>query len=117
LENKAELFHFILRRKMIRIRNRVRKSDLKGKINRVPIEVVQKMCERQIEQGNKFDPSVFAENVRHSARKGGFDWYRTPEGHQFWETVVLFRNFTKFHNRYPKETFTERMFKFFKPAR
>lgn len=38
---------------------KVKQSDLIGDIAGLPIEVVQKMCEEQVNQGNKFDVSVF----------------------------------------------------------
>ena len=43
---------------------KVKQSDLIGDIKGFPIEVVQKMVERQVEQGNKADVTVFQKKIR-----------------------------------------------------
>ena len=77
---------------------KVKQSDLKGAIKDFPIEVVQKMVERHIEQyGNaniefkdKFDVL------------GYFAWKDTIEGFDFWKNVIEDKDFDVFFKRYPK---------------
>lgn len=52
----------------------VKKGDLKGDIENFPIEVVQRMVECQVEQGNKADVKVFQYSKSSCQSNGGFDW-------------------------------------------
>ena len=83
---------------------KVNKSHLKGEIKVFPIEVVQRMCEHQVEQGNKFNSEVFANKISSTIDDGGFDWERTNEGYCFWFNVIYRKNFELFFNKYPKVT-------------
>lgn len=74
------------------------KGDLKG----FPVEVVEKMLERQVEQGNERDVRVFEEYKYCGKIMGGFRWKDTQEGDSFWNDV-LDENFELFFQRYPKE--------------
>ena len=81
---------------------KVKQSDLKGQIKDFPIEVVQKMVEKQVHQGNKADVKVFQESKRASYPCGGFDKDRTKEGTVFWKEVIVDGNFSQFFKKYPK---------------
>lgn len=74
----------------------------KGDIAGFPTEVVEKMLERQVEQGNERDVRVF-EICRHAGRhQGGFSWSLTIERDYFWDQVSFYKNFSLFFERYPK---------------
>lgn len=83
---------------------RVTPQDLKGEIKGFPVEVVQKMCERQVTHGSKFNPSVFEHDYCASSESDGFDWDNTIEGIGFWHDVLIEHNFGTFFKKYPKET-------------
>lgn len=85
----------------------VKHSDLIGEISNFPIEVVQKMVERQYEQKGFCDVSVFQIDKINGSR--GFCWCRTIEGGYFWGSVIN-GEWNTFFDRYPtlhhKCTFT-----------
>lgn len=74
----------------------------KGELKGFPKEVVDKMLERQVEQGNKKDISVFEIGAIFGVEEKGFTWEDSPEGHCFWSEVILDGNFGLFFDRYPK---------------
>jgi hypothetical protein len=71
-----------------------------------PIEIVDKIIERQVEQGNEPDLAVFQRNICRNKRNGGFDWEDTVEGASFWYEVINKERFDVFFEKYPhyKET-------------
>lgn len=75
----------------------------KEKLEGFPEEVVEKMLERQVEQGNKRDVSVFECHKSASINSGGFYWSESEEGNSFWEEVISNKNFDVFFERYPKK--------------
>jgi len=81
---------------------KVKQEDLIGQIEGFPIEVVQRMVECQVEQGNVADVSVF--QIKHGSSEilGGFDWSKTKEGNAFWFDIIEDENFGIFFKRYPK---------------
>lgn len=81
---------------------RVMESDLIGDLKGFPIEVVERIVEYQVYQGNKADVSVFSEDLTRDKACGGFDWEDTKEGFVFWESVIDYKNFDLFFERYPK---------------
>lgn len=83
---------------------KVKESDLIGKIQKFPIEVVQRMCECQVEQGNKFDPNVFSRDICAGKYEGGFNWDLSCEGDDFWSIVILGKKFNIFFEKYPRVT-------------
>ncbi|MGL5980180.1 MAG: hypothetical protein ACRCZY_04740, partial [Phocaeicola sp.] len=85
------------------MKNKVTKDDLKGEIKDFPIEVVQRMCECQVEQGNEFNPSIFAKNKAADKSDNGFYWSDTDEYRFFWDSVIAETSFYLFFERYPKE--------------
>jgi hypothetical protein len=83
---------------------KVEQSDLIGAIADFPIEVVEKMIERQVEQGNKPDVKAFHKYSANDAADGGFDWKNTIEGEMFWHEVIGLNEFSAFFEMYPKDT-------------
>jgi hypothetical protein len=77
---------------------KVTENDLKGQIGNFPIEVVQKMVERQVEQNGKPDISVFQKSSF-----SGFLWRDTIEGCDFWNEVISNKDFDLFFEKYPKK--------------
>ena len=76
-------------------------SDLKKDIADFPLHIVQAMCEEQVKQGNKFDPEVFAMDVFASKHSGGFSWGYTEQGFDYWENLIVEKNFAETHyNKY-----------------
>jgi hypothetical protein len=75
----------------------------KGQLEGFPREVVEKMLERQVEQGNKRDVKLFESFAERSKYVGGFKWHGTREGQEFWGKVIVRRDFDLFFERYPKE--------------
>ncbi len=71
-----------------------------------PIEIVDKMIERQVEQGNNSNYVVFQVNACNNKRNGGFNWEDTVEGESFWYEVIGKKRFDLFFEKYPhyKET-------------
>ena len=78
------------------------KKDLIGDLENFPIEVVEKMLEKQYKQVNKKDITVFQAYKCSEAQHGGFNWQDTIEGHDFWRDVIRKENFDRFFERYPK---------------
>lgn len=79
----------------------VKPEDLKGMIEGFPIEVVQKMVDCQVEQGNKADVTIFQKDYDTPEPFGGFNWDRSVEGYDFWYDVTSERNFDLFFKKYP----------------
>ena len=76
---------------------KVTEKDLIGDIKDFPIEVVQKMLERQVEQGNEENVQVFQ-----IIALDGFDWSTSEEGLTFWKEVIIQKNFDFFFKKYPR---------------
>lgn len=80
----------------------VTKKDLIGEIEGLPIEVVKKMLERQVEQGNEENIEVF-QNYRTCMKSmGGFNWDDTIEKGEFWKAVLCYDLFSLFFQKHPK---------------
>lgn len=75
----------------------------KGRLKDFPKEVVDLMLERQFEQTEKRDITVFEADEFSVVVDGGFYWGDTIEGYDFWKEVVEDRNFDVFFERYPKK--------------
>lgn len=82
---------------------KVTEKDLIGDIKDFPIEVVQKMVDEQVNQGNPADVSVFQERSAMGRSSGGFYWPETTDGDDFWRRVITYKNFDLFFDKYPKE--------------
>lgn len=82
---------------------KVEQSDLVGGIKNFPIEVIEKMIEEQVRQGNLPNVEVFQENATSNVKHGGFDWYKSDDGSLFWTKIIEGVNFELFFERYPKK--------------
>lgn len=80
----------------------VEQTDLIGDIANFPIEVVQKMVDEQVKQGNKANVSVFQRFCIASKNEGGFDWSFATDGDTFWQIVIGHHEFDLFFDKYPK---------------
>lgn len=78
---------------------KVTQKDLIGDLKDFPIEVVEKMLQKQYKQYGKNDISVFQKNRDSDV---GFVWENTTEGHNFWRNVIRCKKFDIFFKRYPK---------------
>lgn len=79
----------------------ITKKDLVGQLAGFPIEVVEKMLERQYEYSGRRSVETFQESIT-----GGFSWYNTTEGHTFWSRVINDKDFDLFFSKYPKRNDT-----------
>ena len=80
----------------------VEQSDLVGRLECFPIEVVQKMVNEQVRQGNKADVVLFQKRVYAARVSGGFDWERSFMGLKFWRDVLINERFDTFFQKYQK---------------
>ena len=62
----------------------LKKEHLIGDIAEIPYKIVLLMLKRQVEQGNEKNVMVFQKDRSAYKEVGGFDWYETPEGLDFW---------------------------------
>lgn len=85
---------------------KVEQSDLVGNIKDFPIEVVEKMIEEQVKQGNCPNVKVFQNYVTADVDDDGFSWWNTDDGNDFWLEVVGDGNFDLFFEKYPKKNNT-----------
>lgn len=81
---------------------KVKPEDLIGEITGFPIEVVQKMVDYQVAQGNKADVTVFQKLATVSRIDGGFNWLETKE-HMYWRDIIFYKEFDIFFKYNPKE--------------
>jgi hypothetical protein len=86
---------------------KITEKDLMGEIKDFPIEVVRKMVEEQVRQGNKADVGVFQECAHKVKKSGGFEWKETEYGFDFWNMVIIGKEFDEFFEKYPKQETTE----------
>ena len=77
-------------------------KDSIGDIEGFPIEIIEKMIDKQVSQGNPPNVKVFQERRNIEAWIKGFNWRSTSEGCEFWGKVVGGRNFDYFFKKYPK---------------
>lgn len=78
-------------------------------LNEFPKEVIDRMLEEQVRQGNKKDIGVFEDFITASKSDGGFDWADTIEGHYFWNDVINV-DFNLFFKMYPKSKYPKVMY-------
>lgn len=81
---------------------KVKPEDLIGEIEGFPIEVVQRMVDCQVEQGNKADVTVFQKSNMASKRDKGFDWDKTKESAS-WIGIIIWKEFDIFFKYNPKK--------------
>lgn len=70
-----------------------------------PREVQKKMIERSM----KGSPIPFILEVSASNSNGGFSWTETPEGRDFWSSVINNRNFELFNNYFKTKEYESRL--------
>jgi hypothetical protein len=75
----------------------------KGQLTGFPLEVVEIMMQRQEEQGNARDASVFENDKWEDIGNKGFSHGRSIEGSEFWQKVIAENNFDLFFKKYPKK--------------
>jgi hypothetical protein len=81
---------------------KITKADLIGNIENFPIEIVEKMIEEQVRQGNKASVKVFQKYKVADRHQGGFRWDNTKEESIFWHRVIVGEDFDMFFKKYPK---------------
>lgn len=81
-------------------------SEYKGQLEGFPKEVVEKMLERQVEQGNNWDFRVFEKERTWDKTHYGFNWEESVEGNSFWVDVISGKDFNRFFEKYPKKSNT-----------
>ena len=79
----------------------ITENQLIGKLEKFPIEVVKRMLECQVEQGNVEDATVFQRKPSAGKKFGGFDWWDTIEDEDFWYYVIVGKDFGLFFGKYP----------------
>jgi hypothetical protein len=73
----------------------------KGELTNVPHPIVEKMCYYQKKQGNTEDHTIFENTIRRGHSRGGFNWADTPEGDDFWDSVINKQNWDLYFEKYP----------------
>lgn len=81
---------------------KITKKDLIGELENFPIEIVKKMLQEQYKQVGKMDISIFQDSRFTDKPRGGFHWSDTIEGYAFWNTILNFKRFNIFFERYPE---------------
>jgi len=77
------------------------------KLEGFPDEVIDKMLERQVEQGNPRDIEVFKKYNAANREEGGFDWSKTEEWRHdrlIWNYTINCKYFVPFFELYPKKS-------------
>ena len=74
---------------------------MKAKWHELPQEIQEKMLERQLEQTGRRDPGIFESSTSFGKSVGGFDWHKTPEGGEFWDSIIEYGYFEEFYTLYP----------------
>lgn len=68
----------------------------KGQLVGIPNDIIKVMLQRQVEQGNPEDVTIFEKNKKNGKHEGGFDWHKTPEIN-IWTNVIVHMNFESFY--------------------
>ena len=78
-----------------------------NKLKYFPKQIIDKMIERQVQQGNKPDVNVFRLDPAANRSEGGFDWCDSPETDVFWSEVIEFKNIDAFYDLYPDNEYSK----------
>ena len=81
----------------------------KGQLEGFPREIVERMLECQVEQGNPKYVSVFEKDKTSNRLQGGFTWRNTSEGYIFWDKILGCGKLDTFFEKYPKTTYPKVM--------
>jgi hypothetical protein len=73
-----------------------------GDILGFPIPIIEAMLWYQENQGNTRSIAIFKNNRSSTKPQGGFAWFATNEGEEFWDKVITKQNFDDFFEKYPK---------------
>lgn len=76
----------------------------KGELIGFPEEIIERMLDYQVEQGNPRDVSIFEKDKDANESQGGFDWDQTPEDRDFWGDIIQYKDFELFFKKYPKQS-------------
>ena len=87
----------------------ITEHNLIGEINNFPIEVVEKMVEEQINQGNEPNVDLFTIDKCATRYEGGFNWESTKDGFRFWEKIIKAEVFDIFFEKYPRKLKTNKL--------
>ena len=82
----------------------------KGQLEGFPREIVERMLECQVEQGNPRDVSIFEVDRCTDQRCKGFTWENTSEGHDFWAKILMNGRLDTFFKKYPKTPYPKVMY-------
>jgi hypothetical protein len=74
-------------------------NNFKGYLKGFPSNIVNRMLEEQVKQGNEACVNVFEENLMADKENHGFTWADTKEGEKFWDRVIAERNFNEFFDK------------------
>ena len=80
---------------------KITEKDCIEQLKGVPVPIVQRMVECQVEQGNPANIAVFQRNINACVHMGGFDWENTKEGFYNWKNALQHKNFDEFLKKYP----------------
>ena len=89
-------------------RNRIRYGEVYdkpdgGDILGFPMPVIEAMLRYQENQGNPRNLLTIFKNYRSSTKPdGGFAWFATNEGEEFWDKVITKQDFDVFFEEYPE---------------
>ncbi len=76
-----------------------------GKLEKIyPKEIIRRMLEEQVMQGNARNKEVFEKCVVVARGEGGFTWCETVDGSAFWSRVIDSQIYDDFFKKYPKDT-------------
>lgn len=78
-------------------------GDIKG----YPVAIVERMLERQVEQGNERNVRVFERDRWAGKESAGFDWSKSKEGNDFWSPIITNQNFKGYFKEYPSAIASE----------
>jgi hypothetical protein len=65
----------------------------KGYLNGFPLNIIDKMIDEQVTQGNHADVTVFENDAGQNKKGGGFDWSLSRQKEEYWQEVIGRRNF------------------------
>ena len=83
---------------------KITEQDCIGQLKGVPVPIVQRMVECQVEQGNPANVTVFQGNIWTGFTTGGFNWGDTKEGYDSWYYALIFKEFDEFIKKYLTES-------------
>lgn len=58
-----------------------------GDIKEYPTDIVFKMCDEQVRQGNLWNVEVFERDALATIKEGGFNWSGSKKGFDYWITI------------------------------